>query len=691
MSNRLATETSPYLLQHKDNPVDRFPWGEEALAAARTQEDRPIFLSIGYAACHWCHVMAHESFEDPDTAAILNEHFICIKVDREERPDLDALYMEAVIAMSGHGGWPMSVFLTPDGKPFYGGTYFPPTQRHGLPAFREVLLAIANAWHQDRRRLTATAARLADHLASPISLTSEESSLDPSVLARARQALFHTYDWTHGGWGGTPKFPQAMAIEFLLRQYHRDGDRLALDMAYHALRSMARGGIFDAVGGGFHRCAVDAAWHTPHFEKMLYDNALLARVYLHAWLVSGDPEFRRVAEATLEFLLADMRHPQGGFFSSLDADSEGQEGRYYTWTADEIREALGPAGLAEAFVAAYDATPEGNFEGRNVLHRARGHAPLASEFHQAAETVSQQLARARDILRTVRRVRIPPARDEKVLTSWNGLVLSALAEAGRALDRSYYLEAAQALAGFLLTELTHEGRLHRSWREGETKHRAYLEDHAALAEGLLALYSSDFDPHWYTAAVDQVDEILEHFADPQGGFFDVHQDHEALVARPKSIQDNATPSGNALVVTVLLHLAALTGEPHYTAAAETPLRAIQQDLARHPTAFGARLCAFDFALGPQRQLAIVGDPRQPAFQALAAEAARRFAPNLVLAGGEPNTDQAPPLLRQRQAPSGAALAYLCQDFSCQLPTDSPAALAAQIEERPLSPEHTAST
>ncbi len=683
MSNRLAGEISPYLLQHKDNPVDWYPWGEEALAAARDL-DRPIFLSIGYAACHWCHVMAHESFEDPETARLLNQHFISIKVDREERPDLDSVYMDAVVAMTGQGGWPMSVFLTSDGRPFFAGTYFPPTPRHGLPAFREILLAIANAWRSDRQRLLDAAGLITERLTEAVPLSHESDDLDPEVLFRARDVLLETYDHTLGGWGGAPKFPQATAVEFLLRMHARAQDGRALDAACHALRRMAQGGIHDVLGGGFHRYAVDAAWHVPHFEKMLYDNALLSRAYLHAWQVSGAEEFRRVAESTLDFLLAELRHPQGGFFSSLDADSEGQEGRFYTWAPGEIEQTIRSAPAAALLAAAYGLSDRGDSGGLQVLHRVRQDADLAREFGISKDEVSVQLNTALAALRARRAARPRPARDEKVLTSWNGLALTALAEAARALDRRDYLEAAQACAAFLLRHLQRDGALYRCWRDGALSQRAFLDDHAALAQGLLALYSADFDLRWYSAAALQADAILAEFASPSGGFFDARADHATPLARPQNLVDSAVPNGNALAVDALLRLAALTGDSRYWAAAEAPLRALQPNLSRHPLAFASWLCALDFAIGPQQQLALVGDPDSDTFRRLAEAAAHRYAPNLVVAGGRPDQPGAPLLLRQPAPPSGA-LAYLCQGFTCRLPTDSPDVLSAALEASSTDP------
>ncbi len=678
MANQLKNETSPYLLQHAENPVDWRPWGEEALCAAQ-EADKPIFLSIGYAACHWCHVMAHESFEDPQIAAILNENFVNIKVDREERPDIDTIYMDAVVAMNGQGGWPLSVFLTPQAEPFFGGTYFPPTPRYNLPSFREVLLHIARLWHENREQLEQTGAQLKEHVASHSSFRVVADTLSPEGSNRASEILFKTYDWTNGGWGGAPKFPQASVIEFLLRKHHLDGDRLALEMAVHALEHMARGGIFDQLAGGFHRYSVDAQWRVPHFEKMLYGNALLVQAYLHAWLICGKPLFRTVVEMTLDFLLREMRHAEGGFYASLDADSEGEEGKYYLWSEAEIGAVL--KGEEKALIsAAYGVSEEGNFEGKNVLHRAQTLEEISNHSEMPDEDVSRILDVAREKLLRIRTDRIPPAADDKVVTAWNGLLLISYAEAARAFSRPDYLETAQSLAEFLIGSMQKDGRLMRTWHGGLARHSAYLEDLAALAEGLLALYQADFDPRWYQAAVAQAEEILTNFTDPAGGFFDTRQDHETLITRPKSLQDSPIPSGNTIAVSLLLKLASFSGENRYSDAAETALLAMQDLAQRYPTSFSGWLCNIDYALGPQMQLAVVGATSSERFRKLIGVVELRFLPKLVVAGGEADEVDAPELLEGRSMLDGRPAAYLCQQFTCKRPTSSPDELGRLIEE-----------
>jgi uncharacterized protein YyaL (SSP411 family) len=544
MSNRLQNATSPYLLQHAENPVNWFEWGEDALLLAKN-EDKPIFLSIGYAACHWCHVMAHESFEDEATASVMNERFINIKVDREERPDLDTIYMDAVVAMTGQGGWPMSVFLTPDGTPFFGGTYFPPTRRHGLPGFHELLLQIAHVWQSDRARLLGSGEQLAEYLKRDQLSMSGGGEADASLLEAASSRLHDAYDWSHGGWGAAPKFPQATSIDFLLDRYVMSGDKLARDMATHALKAMAVGGIYDQLGGGFARYAVDRDWQVPHFEKMLYDNALLLASYLKAWQVTSDPLFRRIAEETFEFLMREMRHHEGGFFSSLDADSEGEEGKFYVWTNDEIRDVVGDGGHAEMILDHYGVLDGPNFEGANVLRAAHDRADLVEAHSLSPEEVSDALHKARDALFQHRLARIRPGLDDKILTSWNGMLLQALSLGAQATGDHRWYEAAGTLAEFLLSELLVEGQLLHSWRDGRARFNAYLEDQAALGLGWLELYATEFEPRWYRAAVDRAHDILEHYTDEAGGFFDTSVDHENLITRPQSTQDTPTPSGRA--------------------------------------------------------------------------------------------------------------------------------------------------
>ncbi len=677
--NHLANATSPYLLQHAQNPVDWYPWGEEALQKARA-EDKPIFLSIGYAACHWCHVMAHESFEDPETAAIMNRYFVNIKVDREERPDLDALYMQAVLAMTGQGGWPMSVFLTPQGVPFYGGTYFPPVRRYDMPAFREILHALAQAWQTERENLLAYGKRLQAHLrARPVALPDAAPPDAPLLEAAARQ-LIETHDARHGGWGRAPKFPQAMSIAFLL---HTACSPLpvapqARQTAREALEHMRRGGLYDVLGGGFARYSTDERWLVPHFEKMLYDNALLANVYLRAALVCEQPAFRQVTEASLDFLLREMRHPQGGFFSSLDADSEGEEGKFYLWTEAELRAALGKA--YPLVQAAYDIHPEGNREGKTILRRALDDETLSQRFGLPPQEVATRLAAARARLLEIRSQRVPPAADDKVLAAWNGLALQALAEAARYLRRADYLAAARQNADFLLTHLRRaDGRLYRIWRGGRAAHTAMLEDYAALGLGLLSLYQSDPHTRWYRAAREMAEIILQHFPDPQGGFFDSPDDHETPLARPKEVQDNATPSGNALAAMLMLQLYAFTGEGRYHETAMRAFELVGDTAARHPAAFAYWLCAVHWAVHPPSEVALVGAQDSPSMQALTETLWGAYRPRLAAAaGGFPPEPGAPPLLQGRAPVNGKPAAYVCRGFVCRRPVTTPQELEAAL-------------
>jgi uncharacterized protein YyaL (SSP411 family) len=669
-ANRLLSANSPYLLQHADNPVDWYPWGEEALSKAHA-ENKPIFVSIGYAACHWCHVMAHESFEDPETAAIMNEYFVNIKVDREERPDLDSIYMQAVVAMTGSGGWPMSLFLTPAGKPFYGGTYFPPLRRYNLPSFREVLLSVARLWKEDQQRLLQSSQEITEHIQKTAQEFSGQEPLTKSTLEEAALALAQNYDWKHGGWGRAPKFPQPMAIEFLLRRAVR-GDRLALDIASHALSAMAKGGMYDVVGGGFARYSTDDLWLVPHFEKMLYDNAQLALVYLHAYLLTGKPKFRSVCEETLDFVSRELTHPEGGFFSSLDADSEGEEGKFYIWTEEDIHNLLPEPGEVDFFLAAYGITKEGNFEQHNVLQRHLDDVQLAKQFNMEEKDVPIRLGRLHALLLQARLNRIKPATDDKVLVSWNALMLSAFAEAARYLKRKDYLVLAQRNAQFLLRQLFVNGRLLRSWREGKAAQNGYLEDHAALCLGLLNLYQSDADLAWYEAAKSLLDDLLQHFNDPAGGFFDTRDDHENLIHRPKDLQDNATPSGNALAATALLMMSAYTGRGNLRDLAESALQGIQSAAKQYPTAFGWWLSAIDFVLAPVQEVVILGDPEDANQRALVETLWSTYRPHLVAAiSSDPTAKNAPELLHERKMIQGKATAFVCRNFTCQMPVTQP--------------------
>jgi len=663
MVNRLAAETSPYLLQHAHNPVDWYPWGEEALDRAR-ETQRPIFLSVGYAACHWCHVMERESFEDEATATLLNDAFVAIKVDREERPDVDAIYMDAVQQMTGQGGWPMSVFLTPDGKPFYAGTYFPDTPRHGLPSFRQVLEGVAQAWTEQRPEVLAAADRAAAAVAKTVGLPLDAPNAAAQAADAALEALATGFDGRHGGWGQAPKFPQPLTIEFLLRWHLGSGDERALAMAIQALDAMADGGIFDQLGGGFARYSTDARWLVPHFEKMLYDNALLARVYVHAWQLTRDERYREVAERTLEFVEREMLTSDGGFAASLDADTEGIEGATYTWTKAEVDELLGTD--APAFERAYDVTAGGNWETVNILHR------VADEG-----TSPDMVQRARRMLFEARQRRPQPARDDKVLTSWNGLMIAALADAAIAFDDDHWARLAEKSADLLLTRARDgDGRLQRSFKDGQARHAGVLEDHAHLADGLLALYEATFDERWFGAARGLADEILGRFSDPAGGFFDTADDHEPLLARPKSLQDSPLPSGNAAAAEVLLRLNALTGEGSYRQAGEETLKLVGNLPARYPTAFAQWLNAGLLVREGLTEVAIAGTHDEHDTRALLGVVRAVYRPLAVVAVGREATTV--PLLKDRPMIQGNATAYVCRDFVCRLPVTTPADLGAQL-------------
>ncbi len=650
MSNRLADESSPYLLQHKDNPVDWFPWGEEAHARAR-EEQRPLLVSIGYSACHWCHVMERESFEDPAVAELMNEHFVCVKVDREERPDVDAVCMEVCQAITGQGGWPLNAFLTPALTPFYAGTYFPPQQRGGMPSWRAVLEAVSDAWQSRREEVETQGSELARSLSASARLAPSSEPIRQQLLTDAVKTLQSGYDRQHGGWGGAPKFPQASLIELLLARGERQ-------LPLHTLGAMARGGIYDQVGGGFARYAVDAAWTVPHFEKMLYDNALLARAYLHGWQVSRDPRLRRVCCETLDWALNEMRGPEGGFYAALDADSEGVEGKFYVWTVAELRDALGD--LSDEAIEFFGASEHGNFEhGANVL---QGTGP---------EPAGLDEIRAR--LYEARMARVRPGLDDKRLTGWNALMISALADAGAALERPDYLEAAVACASFLVSELrSDEGRLQRTWKDGHARIGAYLDDHAFLLEALLTLYEATFQPRFYEHAVTLAERLIESFADPErGGFFTTPGDRQPLVTRRKDLDDSPVPSGSSAAAFGLLRLALLSGEGKYERYALGVLRLLLPLAARQPIAFGHLLGAADFYLAPVREVAIVGPGAEPLLRVVQSE----YRPHVVLASG---ADDGVPLLQGREPVDGQAAAYVCEHFACQAPVTTPEGLAAAL-------------
>jgi uncharacterized protein YyaL (SSP411 family) len=681
--NRLAGETSPYLLQHQYNPVDWYPWGTEALERAR-REDKPLLLSVGYSACHWCHVMERESFEDAAIARLMNERYVNVKVDREERPDIDAIYMQAVQAMTGRGGWPMTVFLTPDGVPFYGGTYFPPVDRHGMPGFPRVLEAVAEFYRDKRGEATRVGGELLERLRQGERVRAGAELLTASLLDTAYQGLHAEFDSSHGGLGRAPKFPQPMAFDFLLRYWRRRNLPEALEMVRRTLTRMARGGIYDQLGGGFHRYSVDQVWLVPHFEKMLYDQAQLALLYLQAWQATGDPEYRRVTEETLDYVVREMTHPGGGFYSTQDADSEGEEGRFFLWDRQEIEALLDPEAARVALQ--YWGVADGpNFEGRSILHVPREADEVAAAPGLTPERLREILGRARATLFAHRERRVKPGRDEKVLAAWNGMMLRAFAEASRALGRPDYLHVAERNAGFLLSALIVDGRLLRTWKDGRAKLLGYLEDHAMVVDGFLALHEASLDQRWLHEARRLADAMLDLFWDPEtGGFFDTGRDHEALVVRPRSLFDSAVPCGSSVAADVLLRLAVLTGRSDLEQRAVETIRSVAPLMSRYPSGFGRFLGALDFHLGPAVELALVwpGDglpaDREALLGPLLAELFRRYLPNRVVAGGAEGTGADLPLLAGKRA-WGRPTAYVCEQYACQAPTTEPAALGGQLD------------
>jgi hypothetical protein len=652
--NRLANASSPYLLQHKDNPVDWHEWGEEAFAEAR-QRDLPLLLSVGYSACHWCHVMAHESFEDPATAAVMNRLFVNVKVDREERPDVDSIYMEAVQAMTGQGGWPMTVWLTPDGRPFYTGTYFPNSDRHGMPSFGRVMAAVSDAWVNRREELLDQSARLTEAINQALPRVGE---LPSDTLEVAYRSFVESFDPINGGFGGAPKFPQQPIVEFLLRVRNEPWATRADDMVRVTLREMADGGIHDQLGGGFARYSVDHQWLVPHFEKMLYDNAQLARLYLWAGKELADPRLLEVARSTLDYLLTDLRHPGGGFFSAEDADSEGVEGKFYVWTVDDLSSVLGEDDAVEA-ARFFGATPHGNFEEMNILYR-----PTTEPWNDRIESIRQRLLAARS-----RRTR--PGLDDKVVASWNGLALRALAEAGAVLNDDGYREAAVATARFLSDNLIVDGVLMRSWREGQAKVPGFLEDHASLALGLFSLYAATGDYEWYDAAQRLTREIPVRFGDLSGGFFDTASDSESLIKRPKSLSDNPLPSGNAMAAEALLTLSSYTGEADLKELSIAAVASSGALIERYPSMVAHHLSVLH-SMGMTRELAVVGSDARVMTDVYW----ERFRPQVVLAAAA-ETDDRIPLLTGRGTP-GLTLAFVCEGHICNLPTSDPEVVRAQL-------------
>jgi len=675
MPNRLAQETSPYLLQHANNPVDWFPWGQEALDRAR-QEDKPILLSIGYAACHWCHVMAHESFEDPRIAQLMNEKFINIKVDREERPDIDSIYMQAVQALTGQGGWPMTVFLTPFGEPFYGGTYYPPEERQGMPSFTRILNAVSEAYQSKPESVAHTSQKLREIYDVAKIQARSEGALTSHALDLAYRGIAQKYDVRHGGFEGAPKFPPTMTLDFLLRYWSRTGTEYALEMVTDTFRKMAHGGIYDQIGGGFHRYAVDAVWLVPHFEKMLYDNALLIRLGAYLWQATHDDELKRVTEETVHWVQREMTSPEGAFYSSQDADSEGEEGKFYVWSIPELESHLGSdSRIVREY---YGVTAGGNFEGRNILHVRLDSSLAAARAGIKRELLDRIIADAKTTLYTARAKRVPPARDEKILASWNGLMLRGIATAARVLERDDFAKLAIRNGDFLYSEMINNGRVFRSRSRNGRQIHGFLEDYASVALGFISLYELTFESKWVTRATEVAQSMIEWFWDEEvGAFFDTPRDAEALIARPRDATDNAMPSGTSLAVDLMLTLAELTNDSEMQRRGMFVLETLATPLIRYPSAFGHLLGAADMGINGAVEVAIAGVPVEKNFKALLHEVAVHYVPSLVLAGGSDQSGIA--LMQGRAAARGKATAYVCRSYTCDEPAVDPKLIAIQLE------------
>jgi uncharacterized protein len=678
-TNALINETSPYLLQHAHNPVEWYAWGDDALAKARAEE-KPILLSIGYSACHWCHVMERESFENEEIAKLMNENFINIKVDREERPDLDQIYMNAVQMMTGHGGWPMTMFLTPDGVPFYGGTYFPPQDRYNMPGFPRVLISVAEAYRSQADQVAHTSTALLGELRRVGLATPSREMLTTEILDASFRRIASNYDPKNGGFGNAPKFPPAMTLEFFMHMHYRNGSVEALEMIQYTCRKMAEGGMYDQLGGGFHRYSVDAKWLVPHFEKMLYDNALLSRVYLHLYQLTKNEFAKRIAEETLDYVVREMTDAGGGFYSTQDADSEGEEGKFFVWSKDEIVRTLEQPD-AEIFCEYFDVTGEGNFEGHNILHVTAPVEDIAARHNVPPEEARAIVERSRQRLFAIREGRIKPSRDEKVLTAWNGLMLASFAEASAILNRDDYGQVAEANAEFLLTKARRDGLLLRTWKAGEAKLNAYLEDYACLIEGLICLFETTGTVKWLENAITLADKMIEEFWDEQdGGFFFTGKSHEQLIVRAKDFLDNATPAGNSVAAFALQKLALLTGNESYKRYATTILRLIGDQIRRYPSAFGWALSALDFYLSTPKEIVLVSPTPGPAFDELFRAAWQPYLPNRVICsevGDYPEAQDMMPLLKGR-VPASAPTAYLCENYTCQAPAKTPTELAEQL-------------
>ncbi len=684
MPNHLVNETSPYLQQHIDNPVDWYPWGDEAFERAKA-EDKPIFLSIGYSACHWCHVMAHESFEDEATATIMNEHFVNIKVDREERPDIDNIYMAAVQALTGRGGWPMSVWLLPDGRPFFGGTYFPDKPRYGILSFMQVLQRVAEIYREKRLEIENDAISLTEAISGRLLLDQTESSPPPveECLAEAVQVLSGNYDRTWGGFGKAPKFPSSMSLELLLAHHHRHGQKHALKMVTHTLDRMAWGGMYDQVGGGFHRYSVDERWLVPHFEKMLYDNAQLIGVYLHAYQVTNEERYRRIVEETVDYVKREMTAPLGGFYSSQDADSEGEEGKYFLWDQDEIRRVLGRSVDAECLLDYWGVLKGANFEGHSILWVPEPPNRVAKRHNISTSKLSAMVSKAKTLLLAERNKRISPHRDEKVLIAWNGLTIKSLAEAARVLDRPDILTMAANAANFILNTMHNQGRLLRSYRSGKARHLAYLKDYAFFIEGLIELYQSTFKIRWLNEALTLTGQMVELFWDDEAGFYDTASDHESLITRPQEVIDGAIPSGTSGAVAVLARMALYTGRSDWLDKANRLIKRSGTAVEKYPNAFMYLLLQAGFILNEPQEVVLVGEPDTPTFKAMHSVIKRHYWPGQI-AAFQNSTGCAesilPPILEGRRAVNGKATAYVCQGSECHLPITTPEALLAELQK-----------
>ncbi|MFZ0890484.1 MAG: thioredoxin domain-containing protein [Candidatus Binataceae bacterium] len=678
--NRLIHEQSPYLRQHAHNPVDWYPWGEEALKRAKA-ENKPILLSIGYSACHWCHVMERESFENDAIARLMNENFVPIKVDREERPDLDQIYMDAVQLIAGRGGWPLTVFLTPEGKPFFGGTYFPPEDRHGIPGFGRVLQAVSQAYQNKAHEVQHNVERLTAALGALGNYTATAGGVKPGLMADAARALAEHYDSVNGGIGRAPKFPNTFVFSLFLRVYHDAADPGMAEMVRHTLTKMAKGGIYDQIGGGFHRYSVDDRWLVPHFEKMLYDNALLARLYLDAGRALNEPEFLTVAGEILDYLLREMTSPEGGFYSTQDADSEGEEGKFFLWTPDEVREVLGDE-LAKIAWRYFDISREGNFEGRNILHRTIEAADAARLFNLPEANMASAIAEIRRKLFEARERRVKPGRDDKILAAWNGMTISAFAEGYRALGEARYLETAKRALRFVMDRMWDGGGLKRSFKDGIARFNGYLEDYALIAGAMIDIYEASLDPAYIASARRIADVMFERFLDGEkGGFFFTSEDHEPLIARPKAAFDGSTPSGNSAAAMALLRLHAYTGEPRYLAEAERTIKLFKDFVEKQPFAFSHMLEAIDLYQRGAEEIVIVGDRSNPEFANWCERLGLVYGPNRAIFAVDPANPDAsfvPEQVRDKHQVDGKLTAYVCRDRTCSPPITSIEGVEAEL-------------